>query len=91
MEDKLIVAGVKEKGYGEIYKHVMRDPKLPLTAKALYGVFLFLCRRGDHCFPKPGQDHGGSSPGKKYVHKIPELPVGSEVPRPPSDGCRQCV
>ena len=51
MEDKLIVAGVKEKGYGEIYKHVMRDPKLPLTAKALYAYFCSYAGGGTTAFP----------------------------------------
>lgn len=51
MEDKLIVAGVKEKGYGEIYKHVMRDPDLPLTAKALYAYFCSYAGGGTTAFP----------------------------------------
>ena len=51
MEDKLIVAGVKEKGYGEIYKYVMRDPKLPLTAKALYAYFCSYAGGGTTAFP----------------------------------------
>lgn len=51
MEDKLIVVGVDEKGYGKVYKQVMRDRDLPLTAKALYAYFCSYAGRGTTSFP----------------------------------------
>lgn len=51
MEDKLIVVGVDEKGYGKVYKQVMRDRDLPLTAKALYAYFCSYTGSGTTSFP----------------------------------------
>ena len=51
MEDKLIVVGVDEKGYGKVYKYIMRDPDLPLTAKALYAYFCSYTGSGTTSFP----------------------------------------
>ncbi len=51
MADKLLVVGVDEKGYGKIYKLVMRDRDLPLTAKALYAYFCSYCGSGTTAFP----------------------------------------
>ena len=51
MADKLLVVGIDEKGYGKIYKLVMRDRDLPLTAKALYAYFCSYCGSGTTAFP----------------------------------------
>ena len=51
MADKLLVVGIDEKGYGKIYKLVMRDRDLPLTSKALYAYFCSYCGSGTTAFP----------------------------------------
>lgn len=51
MENKLLVVGIDEKGYGKVYKLVMRDKSLPLTAKALYAYFCSYAGAGSTAFP----------------------------------------
>lgn len=40
------------KGYGKIYKTVMRDRELPLLAKAVYAYFCSYARCGQQAYPK---------------------------------------
>ena len=49
--NKLLVIGIDEKGYGKVYKLVMRDKSLPLTAKALYAYFCSYAGGGSTAFP----------------------------------------
>lgn len=49
--DELKVVGIDEKGYGKVYKVVMRNPKIPLTAKALYAYFCSYAGSGTTAFP----------------------------------------
>ena len=49
--DKLKVVGIDEKGYGKVYKIVMRDRAIPLTAKALYAYFCSYAGAGSTVFP----------------------------------------
>lgn len=49
--DILLERGVDRLGYGEIYKVVMCDPTLPLTAKALYAYFCSYTGAGSAASP----------------------------------------
>lgn len=49
--DGLKIVGIDEKGYGKIYKIVMRDPTIPLTAKAIYAYFCSYAGAGSTIFP----------------------------------------
>ena len=76
MEDKLIVVGIDEKGYGKVYKHVMRDPDLPLTAKALYAYFCSYTGSGTTSFPSRdkimGDLHLAKNTFTKYLNCLLE-------------------
>ncbi len=43
--------GVDEKGYGKVYKVVMRNSAIPLTAKAIYAYFCSYAGSGTTAFP----------------------------------------
>ena len=43
---------IDSRGYGKIYKAVMRDPKFPLLAKAIYAYFCAYAGNGNQAFPK---------------------------------------
>jgi len=43
---------IDSKGYGKIYKSVMRDKKLPLLVKAIYAYFCGYDGNGYKAFPK---------------------------------------
>ena len=49
--NKLLIVGIDEKGYGKVYKQIMRDKSLPLTAKALYAYFCSYAGAGSTAFP----------------------------------------
>lgn len=74
MADKLLVVGIDEKGYGKIYKLVMRDRDLPLTAKALYAYFCSYCGSGTTAFPSRDKImadlHLSKSTYTKYLNNL---------------------
>jgi len=49
--DELRIIGIDEKGYGKVYKVVMRNPCVSLTAKALYAYFCSYAGSGTSAFP----------------------------------------
>lgn len=49
--DILKAAGIDSKGYGRIYKLVMRRQELPITAKAIYAYFCAYAGSGTTAFP----------------------------------------
>lgn len=51
MDDKLLVEGVKSKGFGIIPKSVMQDRNIHPIAKAIYSYFCSYAGAGDMCFP----------------------------------------
>lgn len=52
MADVLEVTGIDSKGYGKIYKSVMRDRNLPIYSKALYAYLCSYAGCGVTAFPK---------------------------------------
>ena len=49
--NELQVIGIDEKGYGKVYKVVMRNPDVSLSAKALYAYFCSYAGSGTSAFP----------------------------------------
>lgn len=47
-----VMVNIDSKGYGKIYKSVMRDRKLPLLAKTIYAYFCAYAGCGCQAFPK---------------------------------------
>lgn len=47
-----VMVNIDSKGYGKIYKSVMRDRSLPLLAKAVYAYFCAYAGCGCQAFPK---------------------------------------
>lgn len=52
MKDYLITRGVDSKGYGRIYRAVMREMALPIISKAIYAYFCSYAGSGTTAFPK---------------------------------------
>jgi len=50
--DRLDVAGIDSKGYGRIYKAVMRDSRIHIMAKCIYAYFCAYAGNGNCAFPK---------------------------------------
>lgn len=52
MKDYLITKDVDSKGYGRIYRAVMREMALPIISKAIYAYFCSYAGNGTTAFPK---------------------------------------
>ena len=46
------LVNIDSKGYGKIYKAVMRDRRLPILAKAIYAYFCAYAGCGRQAYPK---------------------------------------
>ena len=51
MEDKIILEGIFDKGYGFIAKSIMQNNTISLQAKGVYGYICSYCGKGNDAFP----------------------------------------
>ena len=59
-DSMLALINIDSKGYGKIYKSVMRDRNLPLLAKTIYAYFASFAGGGTTAFPRRTTIRNGS-------------------------------